>query len=92
VVGILETVEPIEIDRWKNRRKMAWLAMGAGLLFPVLILFSNSNQLGAIAAPFYVFVGMVVATYIGAAVVDDHWQKDNVKYIRSENVTDRGRG
>lgn len=71
---------------------MAWLAMFAGLLFPVLILFSNSNQLGAIAGPFYVFVGMVVATYIGAAVVDDHWQKENARYSKPEINSDRGRG
>lgn len=71
---------------------MAWLAMFAGLLFPILILFSNSNQLGAIAGPFYVFVGMVVATYIGAAVVDDHWQKENARHTESQINSDRGRG
>jgi hypothetical protein len=87
----LETLTPIiEADRWRNRRKMAWLAMGAGLLFPALLLFTNSSQLGTIAGPFYIFVGMVVATYIGAAVVDDHWQRDN--YVRPETYSDRGRG
>jgi len=73
-----------EVDRWKNRRKMAWLSMLSGLLFPILILFTDSTQLGAIAGPFYVFIGMVVATYIGAAVVDDHWQKQDSRYDRSE--------
>lgn len=73
-----------DVDRWKNRRKMAWLSMLAGLLFPILILFTDSTQLGAIAGPFYVFIGMVVATYIGAAVVDDHWQKQDSRYDRSE--------
>lgn len=63
-------------DRWRNRRKMAWFSMLAGLLFPILILFTESNQLGAIATPFYVFVGMVVTAYIGGAVVDDHWQQE----------------
>lgn len=71
---------------------MAWLAMGAGLSFPALLLFTNSSQLGAIAGPFYIFVGMVVATYIGAAVVDDHWQKGNINYVRPETYSDRGRG
>ena len=63
-------------DRWRNRRKMAWLSMLAGLLFPLLLLVTESTQLGLIATPFYVFVGMVVTAYIGGAVVDDHWQQE----------------
>ncbi len=63
-------------DRWRNRRKMAWLSMLAGLLFPLLLLVTESAQLGQIATPFYVFVGMVVTAYIGGAVVDDHWQQE----------------
>lgn len=59
------------IDRWKNRRKMAWLSMLAGLLFPLLILASESPTLGQIALPFYGFVAGVVMTYIGAATYDD---------------------
>jgi hypothetical protein len=64
-----------QADRWRNRRKMAWLALIAGLLFPVLLLATESNQLGAVAGPFYIFVGAVVGAYIGFATVDDHWQK-----------------
>ena len=63
-------------DRWRNRRKMAWLSMLAGLLFPLLLLVTESAQLGLIATPFYVFVGMVVTAYIGGAGVDDHWQQE----------------
>jgi len=69
----------IEVDRWKNRRKMSWLAMIAGLLFP-LLLFTNSPHLGVIAGPFYVFVGLVVTAYIGGAVIDDKWSRDNVRH------------
>lgn len=58
-------------DRWKNRRWMAWLAMAAGLGFPLLLLKTDSPQLGAIAIPFYVFVGAVVGAYIGFATQDD---------------------
>jgi hypothetical protein len=64
-----------QTDRWRNRRKMAWLALIAGLLFPILLLATESNQLGAVAGPFYIFVGAVVGAYIGFATVDDHWQK-----------------
>ena len=67
-----------EYDRWRNRRKMAWISMIAGLLFPMLLLVTESDQLGAIAAPFYVFVGGVVAAYIGFATIDDKWMKERV--------------
>ena len=60
-----------EKDRWKNRRRMAWLALIAGLLFPMLLLYSESDQLGSVAGAFYVFVTGVVASYIGWATIDD---------------------
>lgn len=50
---------------------MAWLSMFAGLLFPLLILASESPTLGQIALPFYGFIGAVVAAYIGFATYDD---------------------
>jgi len=59
------------LDRWRNRRKMAWLSMLAGLFFPLLILATESPTLGQIALPFYGFVGAVVAAYIGFATYDD---------------------
>ena len=53
---------------------MAWLSLAAGIAFPVLLLWSQSDQLGAVAGPFYIFVGAVVGAYIGFATVDDKWQ------------------
>jgi hypothetical protein len=50
---------------------MAWLSMIAGLLFPLLILASESPTLGQIALPFYGFIGAVVASYFGFATWDD---------------------
>lgn len=58
-------------NRWRNRRRMAWTALIAGLLFPLLLLWSQSDQLGAVAGAFYVFVSAVVGAYIGFATVDD---------------------
>jgi di/tricarboxylate transporter len=58
-------------DRWKNRRRMAWASLIAGLLFPLLLLWSQSDQLGAVAGAFYVFVSAVVGAYIGFASWDD---------------------
>lgn len=63
-------------DRWKNRRRMAWASLTAGLLFPLLLLWSDSDQLGSVAGAFYVFVTGVVSAYIGFATADDKWQKD----------------
>jgi uncharacterized membrane protein YiaA len=61
----------VTADRWKNRRRMAWLALLAGLLFPLLLLWSDSDQLGSVAGAFYVFVTGVVASYIGWVTVED---------------------
>ena len=63
----------IEKDKWKNRRRMTWLAVLSGLLFPLLILYSDSDQLGQIAIPFYMFVSSIAGAYIGFATVDDKW-------------------
>ena len=62
-------------DRWKNRRRMAWIALIAGLMFPLLLLYTESNQLGSVAGAFYVFVSSVVGAYIGFATIDDKWNK-----------------
>lgn len=58
-------------DRWKHRRSMAWGAFVCGMAFPFLVLFTESDQLGDIAASFYVFVAAVVGAYIGFATWDD---------------------
>lgn len=65
--------------RWTNRRRMAWVSLTAGLVFPVLILFTESPQLGAIATPFYLFISAVVGAYIGFATVDDKWMHTTPK-------------
>lgn len=67
--------EAITKDRWKNRRAMAWISLFAALAFPVLLLLTKSDQLGAVAGAFYLFVSAVVGAYIGFATVDDRWQR-----------------
>ena len=71
---------------------MAWASMIAGLAFPLLLLFTESDQLGAIAGPFYVFVGAVVGAYIGFATVDDRWQKEGDLNAQYQEHSSRGRG
>ncbi len=77
------------VDRWKNRRRMAWASLVAGLVFPLLLLVTDSAQLGSVAGAFYLFVGSVVGAYIGFATVDDKWTNN----ARHQNQsTDRHRG
>lgn len=57
-----------ERDKWKNRRAMAWVSLVASLLFPLLLLYTENTQLGAIAGAFYLFTGAVVGSYIGFAL------------------------
>lgn len=64
------------LDRWANRRAMAWISVVAALLFPALLLVTESDQLGEIAGPFYLFAGAVVGAYVGFATLDDRWQRD----------------
>ena len=68
-------------DKWKNRRKMAWISFIAAVSFPLLVLFTESDQLGDIAMAFYTFCSSVVGLYIGFVTWDDkniieHNQKD----------------
>lgn len=64
------------IDRWVNRRRMAWICLISAVMYPLLVLFTDSTQLKDIATPFYMFVSAVVGAYIGFATVDDKWMKD----------------
>jgi hypothetical protein len=63
-------------DRWKNRRRMAWASLIAGLAYPLLLWVTDSDQIGSVAGPFYLFVTGVVASYIGWASMDDKWQHE----------------
>jgi hypothetical protein len=62
-------------DQWKNRRRMAWMCAISGILYPLLVLWTQSTELGEIAMPFYLFVSSVVGAYIGFATYDDKWKK-----------------
>lgn len=61
-------------ERWKTRRQMAWLCLGALLLLPLFILFQDKDWLlsaaGIIQALITLFGGIIMV-YIAAATVDD---------------------
>lgn len=63
------------LDRWKNRRAMAWLALAAGLAFPLLLLWVPGDALGVLIMPFYTFVTFIITSYFTFATLDDRWQK-----------------
>ena len=65
------------IDKWKHRRFMSYISMFAGLVYPLLIIVSDSEQLGVIAVPFYLFITAIVSAYLGFATLDNKWDKDN---------------
>lgn len=67
--------KPNEADRWRNRRRMAWVSLWASLVYPLLALIVDGGVLAQIAMPFYTFTSAVVAVYIGGVVVDDKWQR-----------------
>ena len=70
-----------EFDRWRNRRKMAWICLWAGISFPAWILAAmlvgDATPIVTIATPYLLFIGSVVGAYIGFATIDDKWQKPN---------------
>lgn len=45
--------------------------MAAAIGYPLLVLTSNSRELGEIAIPFYMFVSAVVGAYVGFASWED---------------------
>ena len=67
-----KTINKIQGDRWKNRRKMAWLSLIAGILFPLLAIWvTDASSIVGIAGPFYIFVSAVLASYVGFSTWDD---------------------
>jgi len=56
---------------------MAWICMTAAIGYPILVLFTDSRQLGDIATPFYMFVSAVVGAYVGFASWEDVKMKQN---------------
>ena len=69
------------VDRWRHRRKMAWIAFWAGVSYPLLLMitmiFDKEASMLTLAVPYLMFLASVVGAYIGMATMDDKWQKPN---------------
>lgn len=73
--------------RWKNRRRMAWLTLGATLCYTFIMMILPSEKIAALAAIssyFYVFAGGVVGSYIGFATLGDKHDMDNISRLDSQ--------
>lgn len=59
--------------RWKNMRRMAWIAFGVALfLFPALVMVKPA--LAEIAVPVYSLCGsIIVVGYMGVSAAADAW-------------------
>ena len=66
--------------------------MLAGIGFPLLLLVTESPQLGAIAGPFYIFIGAVVGAYYGFATWDHKNDMEHKNYHNHSRgrIYDRG--
>ena len=60
-------------DGWKHRRRMAYIALIGGILFPILATYNK--ELSNISMAFYTFISAVVGGYIGFATYDDKWKE-----------------
>jgi hypothetical protein len=66
----------IELDniRWRNRRRMAWLALIATLVATILFPFLSVGKITALESVvgwFYMSMSSVVAAYVGTAAYAD---------------------
>lgn len=61
-------------ERWKTRRRMAWVAFGALLMQTPLLMFMDKDWITSASGILISVVGFlagIVMVYIGAATVDD---------------------
>lgn len=60
--------------RWKNRRRMAWIALASILVVTILAFFvveeSRLKLLGDVINMFYLSMASIVGAYLGFATLD----------------------
>ena len=62
--------------RWRHRRRIAYLCLTAGLLYPFVLAglaavsAPAANGVESLAVPFYFFVSAPIAVYIAGATVE----------------------
>jgi len=70
-------------DRWRHRRRMAYIAIISMLIVTYCCLFKLSPEkikvLENIISWFYLTMGSIVGAYVGFATLDDKWRKEDKK-------------
>jgi len=70
-----KTETRLNVDKWKNRRRMAWVALFSMLLVTYLAFFKvpieRLNVLKEVITWFYFVMGSIVGAYVGFATLDD---------------------
>lgn len=65
---------PDSKSRWKNRRRMAWIALSSILVVTILAFFvvaeSRLKLLGDVINMFYLSMASIVGAYVGFATLD----------------------
>ena len=65
--------------RWRNRRRMAWIALISMLVVTFICLFAVPTErltaLDSIITFFYLTMSGIVMGYLGFATLDDKWKK-----------------
>lgn len=67
-------ITPNQKSRWKNRRRMAWVALVSILVVTILAFFivaeSRLKLLGDVINMFYLSMASIVGAYVGFATLD----------------------
>lgn len=68
-------------NRWKHRRRMAYIALVSCLVVTYFCLFKISESRLQAATEvitwFYITMGSIIGAYVGFATLDDKWQNKN---------------
>lgn len=74
-------------NRWKHRRRMAYMAMLSVMVITVcLVFYVPADKLAAldtIISWFYITMGTIIGAYLGFATLDDKW-KDSKQKLDAE--------
>jgi polyferredoxin len=66
-------------NRWKNRRRMAYIALFSIIVVTFLLLYHISPEkikvLENIITWFYITMGSIIGAYVGFSTLDHRWQK-----------------
>lgn len=75
-------VSVLASNRWKHRRRMAYISLASMLIVTYILLFKIPPEklapLTEVINWFYITMGSIVGAYMGFATLDDKW-KDSKK-------------